>query len=130
MSRREKGAPPVPSRSVRLREFFARLERRAPFASFEEAYAGLVSILESVEDELTGIENNPENWKSDGRLYPPQPDHWSREPGQPHITRMRSRGHYILIAANGAIEIEEVGTGVVRLSIAGLDGRKVWDRHD
>jgi hypothetical protein len=43
---------------------------------------------------------------------------------------MRTRGHYILIAANGAMEIEEIKTGVVVLSKAGLDGRKVWDYHD
>jgi hypothetical protein len=90
----------------------------------------LVSTLEEIEDEFTGIENNPENWKFDGRLYPPQRDHWSSDAGYPHITRMRTRGHYILIAANGAMEIEEIKTGVVVLSKAGLDGRKVWDYHD
>jgi len=110
-----------------MQEFFARLGRHSPFASFEEAYKGLVFTLEAVEDELTGIENNPDNWRVDGRLYPPQRDHWSLEDGYPRVTRMRAKGHYIFIATNGAIEIWDKRNEVLVLSKAGLDGRKVWD---
>lgn len=117
----------IPPQSVRLQEFFARLERHPPFAGFAEAYQGLVSILEAVEDELTGIENNPANWRMDGRLYPPQPDHWSTVDGHPHVTRMRARGHNVFIALNGAIEIRYKGDEALVLSKAGSDGRKVWD---
>ncbi len=103
------------------------MERHPPFASLEEAYQGLVSILEAVEDELTGIENNPANWRVDGRLYPPQPDHWSAVDGHPQVTRMRARGHNVFIATNGAIEIRYKGDEALVLSKAGSNGRKVWD---
>jgi hypothetical protein len=127
MSREERPQRPVPSPSARLREFFSRLERRSSFISFEEAYAGLVSILDAVEDDLTGIANNPENWKADGRLYPPQPDNRFPVPGHPGVTRLRTRGHNIFIATNGAIEIREVRTGTVVFSKPGIDGKEVWD---
>lgn len=101
--------------------------RCRPFASFEEAYKGLVSILEAVEDELTGIPNNPENWKTDGRLYPPQPDNWFEISDHPDIIRMRTKAHNVFIASNGAIEIRTVKTKQVVFSKAGSDGRQVWD---
>lgn len=110
-----------------MQEFFARLERHPPCASFDEAYKGLVSTLEAVEDELTGVANNPANWREDGRLYPPQHDHWSPEGGYPRVTRMRTKGHYIFIATNGAIEVWDRRNNVLEFSKAGLDGGKVWD---
>ena len=95
--------------------------------SFEEAYAGLVSILDAVEDDLTGIANNPESWKTDGRLYPPQPDNRFPVSGHPGVTRLRTRGHNIFIATNGAIEIREVRTDTVVFTKPGSDGKEVWD---
>jgi hypothetical protein len=127
MSREERPHRPVPLPSVRLRELFSRLGRHSPFTSFEEAYAGLVSILDAVENELTGIPNDPRSWKTDGRLYPPQRDNWFPVPGRPGVTRMRTRAHNVFIAANGAIEIQEVRTGTVVFIKAGSDGKEVWD---
>jgi hypothetical protein len=40
---------------------------------------------------------------------------------------MRTRGHNIFIALNGALEIQTAKGRVVLLSKAGADGRKVWD---
>lgn len=117
----------IPPRFVRLQEVYDRLERFRPFNSFEDAYQSLVSILVAVEDEFTGIPNQPSNHEWDGRLYPPQPDHWRKVPGYPNVTRMRSKGHFTFIAMNGALEIQVANTGVVMLSKAGADGRKVWD---
>jgi hypothetical protein len=127
MSEEERARAPIPSRSVRLQEFLARLERHRLFTSFDEAYQGLVAILEAVEDELTGIPNCPSNWMVDGRLYPPQQDHWY--PVSPSITRMRTRDHYVFVARNGAVEIQEVTSKLVVLSKAGADGRKVWENE-
>jgi hypothetical protein len=87
----------------------------------------LVSILDAVEDDLTGVENNPANWRIDERLYPPQPDSWFSVAGYPEVIRMRARGHNIFIASNGAIEIRYTKGGALVLSKAGSDGRKVWD---
>lgn len=127
MSDTERTSSSIPLQSVRLQEFFARLGRYRPFTSFEEAYERLVSTLEAVEDELTGIPNNPQNWKTDGRLYPPQRDNWFEVPGHSGITRMRTKAHNVFIASNGAIEIRMIKTDQVVFSKAGSDGRKVWD---
>jgi hypothetical protein len=112
--------------AVRLREFFARLGRHEAFTSFEDAYLGLIATIEAVEDELTGIPNKPETWKTDGRLYPPERDHWFAVPSYPDVTRMRTKGHNVFISANGALEIQVAGTRAVIFSKAGADGRKVW----
>jgi hypothetical protein len=127
MSEDERTRASIPPQSVRLQEFFVRLGRWGPFTSFEEAYEHLVSTLEAVEDELTGIPNNPQNWKNDGRLYPPQRDNWFEVPGRSGITRMRTKAHNVFIASNGAIEIRTVKTGQVVFSKPGFNGRKVWD---
>jgi hypothetical protein len=87
----------------------------------------MVSILDAVEDELTGIENNPANWRFDGRLYPPQSDNWLPVADHPDVIRMRARGHNVFVAANGAIEIRYTESGALILSKPGSDGRKVWD---
>jgi hypothetical protein len=115
----------IPPRFVRLQEFFARLERHRPFTSFEDAFQSMVATLEAVEDELTGIPNCPSNWRVDGRLYPPQEDHWHSV--RPGVTRMRTKEHNVFVADNGAMEIQEVTSNLVVLSKAGADGRKVWE---
>lgn len=127
MSREKRPYRPVPPLPVRLRELFSRLERHPPFTSFAEAYAGLVSILDAVEDELTGIPNDPPSWQTDGRLYPPQRDHWFSVPDWPGVTRMRTRAHNVFVAENGAMKIEDARTGAVILSKPGADGKEVWD---
>lgn len=119
-------AMPIPPKAFRLKVFIARLEQHGPFLSFDDACQGLISIMEAVEDELTGIPNCPSNWMTDGRLYPPQKDHWRQI--LPSVTRMRAKEHYIFIGANGAMEIKDVTTEVVLLSKAGADGRKVWEQ--
>ena len=127
MPEEERTSSSIPSQSVRLQELFVRLGSRPPFTSFAEAYETLVSTLEAGEDELTGIPNNPQNWKTDGRLYPPQRDDWFEVPGHSGITRMRTKAHNVFIASHGAIEIRTVKTDQVVFSKPGFDGRKVWD---
>jgi len=85
--------------------------------------------LNAVEDELTGIENSPANWKSDGRMYPIQEDNFFAVSGRPDVTRLRSKAHYVYIASNGAIEIQVARSEVVVFSKPGSDGRKVWDHE-
>lgn len=84
-----------------------------------------MTTLEEVEDELTGIPNDPTRWQSDGRLYPPQRDNWSQDPDRPRVTRMRTKGHYVFIADNGAVEIREVRSRMIVFALAGSDGREV-----
>lgn len=122
MPRRE---PPPPS--ARLEEFFRRLSAWPACHSRDAAYAALVTTLEAVEDELTGIENRPENWRTDGRLYPPEADHSFPVPGSAGVVRMRTKGHNVFISINGAIEVHSVsGNQFVFLKL-GADGKGVWD---
>lgn len=116
-----------PSRAQRLEEFFRRLAQRLPASSAEGALTILVSTLNEVEDELTGIPYNPESWATDGRLYPPLPDSRRPVPGCPDLARWRSRGHNTYIRDNGAIAIVRVPDGATVFEAPGRDGRGVWE---
>lgn len=61
--------------------------------------------MNGVEDEFSGVLFNPEAWKSDGRMYPPQEDFAQPDPFRAGVTVYRSRGHSTFIGANGAVEI-------------------------
>jgi hypothetical protein len=89
------------------------------------------NILIEVEDELTSIPYDPENWLVDGRLYPPQPDSARSVPGHPLVVRYRSRKHNTFVGANGSIEVQGID-GRVHFQKRGADGRSVWqlDRGD
>ena len=115
------------SKSERLRELFRRLASAPPASTDDEARELLTRVLMQVENDLTDIPNTPENWRTDGRMYPPQDDSRREVAGWPTVTRYRSLWHNTYIARNGAIEIAAVG-GDVLLSKPGADGRHVWDR--
>lgn len=115
----------IPKRD-RLREFYRRLMKAPAVATFDEALNQLTEILDEVEDELTGIPNDPGNWRYDERIYPPQRDSMHGVPGHPHLVRFRSLGHNTFIGANGAIEIVALD-GTVEIRKPGADGRGAWE---
>src|SRR5688500_3403270 len=94
------------SKQERFEEFCRRLEGEQHARTFGEAYEQIRSILNQVEDELTTIPFNPDNWQTDGRLYPPQPDSMREVEGHPEVRRFRSRGHNTFVGVNGSIEIQ------------------------
>lgn len=112
----------VPSKAVRLQVFLKRLEQAAPVATSSAALALVSETLIAVEDELTGIPYDPSQWRSDGRMYPPQADGARDVPGRPDVTRYRSVAHNTFIGSNGAIRIEDL-KGTVILRKPGLDGK-------
>ena len=57
----------VPKRE-RLNEFFRRLLAAPGVGTLEEAMIQLANVLDAVEDELTGIPNDPANWGQDHRI--------------------------------------------------------------
>lgn len=115
----------VPKRE-RLEELFRRL-RAAPMAgTFDEMYAQLCNILDAVEDELSGAPNCPENWESDGRIYPPQKDATRHVRGHPRVKRFRSRRHHTYIGENESVEIVTL-SGRIEVQKPGVDGRGVWE---
>jgi len=55
-------------RYARLQLFYKRLQAAPATETHDESYALLLDILNTVEDEHSGVSNNPDNWQTDGRL--------------------------------------------------------------
>ena len=111
------------SKALRLRLFLARLAIAPSVGSHDEALKLIATLLDAVEDKHSGIAANPRNWRTDGRMYPPQPDSARPSVDLPGVIVYRSVAHRILIAANGAFAIIEVGADTVLIEKAGRDGR-------
>ena len=114
------------SKLDRLEEFFRRLKVLPRAKSFEEAWNQIEQTLNAVEDELTAIPFDPSSWQSDGRMYPPQQDNIRSVPDRPDLKRVRTLGHNIYIAANGAMRFRTVGGSNV-FSKPGADGKGIAD---
>jgi hypothetical protein len=119
------GLPIVPaSRRERLTEIYRRLALAAPAASGTDALDLIALTMNQVEDQLSGVPFDPENWQNDGRLYPPQPDSIRTVAGRPDVVRFRSRGHNTFIRSNGSFEIRTL-EGDVEFAKPGADGQGV-----
>lgn len=114
------------SKAKRLQEFLKRLEGAPPASSAEEALRLLASNLNAVEDEFSGVPFRPENWRTDGRMYPPQEDSRVKFPKRPSLRKYRNKGHYNFIGLNGSIRIETLEARIL-LDKPGQDGRKTHD---
>jgi hypothetical protein len=115
----------VLARFERFAVFLERLSAAAPADSAEGAYELLSATLNAVEDEFSDVPFDPAKWKTDGRMYPPQPDNRRAVAGYPEVVRYRSLAHHTLIGSNGSIQIITI-RGVTELMKPGVDGRHVW----
>ncbi len=111
-------------RSERFAEFLRRLASSPPASDFDEAFHQLNDILNTVEDEMTTIPFDPDNWQNDGRMDPPQLDNMCTVPDRSDLKRFRSLAHITLIGDNGAIQIRDQSNRSI-LSKPGADGRTV-----
>lgn len=115
----------VPPKTERLAELFRRLEAASPANSATGAKLLLDSMLNAVEDELTGVPFDPAAWRTQDRMYPPQEDNRRVVPGRPDVARYRSRSHNTYIGENGAIEIL-TDSGELLFRKPGADGNYIW----
>lgn len=116
------------TKAQRLAEVISRLRQLPSARSGVEARRQLEDTLNAVEDEFSGVPSNPSNWRTDGRLYPPQDDNAADVPGYPHLTSFRSVAHETLISDNGAMLIREAKqTSNVLLERSGADGKGVFE---
>lgn len=114
------------NKEERFAEFLSRLSAIPPASTRPEAFGQIASILNRVEDELSGVPFDPTGWKDDGRMYPPQEDS-VRETSQPTVKRFRTRAHNVFLGENGAIRIEVVVSQEIVFTKAGADGRNIPD---
>jgi hypothetical protein len=92
-------------KTKRFEIFKSELKAAPAASSYEEAKSLIDNTLNRIEDR-TGITNIPENWQSDGRMYPVLSDNVKPDDlGNPNVRRLISRGHVTYIGNNGAIEI-------------------------
>ncbi len=108
---------------------------KAPAASSrDDALALIAGIFREVEDEHSGVPDEPLNKE---RLYPPVAE-MARMDGKPGLRRYRHTSHYTIIADNGAIAIRVFQRGIkdgvmtiigerTELDKPGADGRTVAD---
>lgn len=123
------------SKPVRVRLILASLRDAPAAASREEAVALMERTFRLVEDEHSGVPQEP--FHAD-RLYPPVAEMERQVEGKPWLRRYRHTGHYTLIADNGAIAIRVFVRGMkggvmailgerTELDKPGADGRRVTE---
>ena len=113
------------SKRDRFKVFIERLRAAPAVSSDIEAIMLLRAILNEVEDEYSGVPDNPANHTSDGRLYPPQDDAKRSVPGRLDLTRYRNRGHNTYVGANGAIFFVSADGREIVLAKSGHDGNLI-----
>lgn len=121
---------PLPPKRERLAEFFRRLAAAPTPSSHDEAYRLLCATLDQVEDELTGLPNEPTRWRELNRMFPPQPDRMVRVTGC-CVRRYNSRQQVTYIAESGALEIRSLslrnGLPEIQFFKAGMDGKSICE---
>ncbi len=114
----------------RLELFFHEIRARERAANHDEAMALISSTLNAVEDKFSGIPYNPDQRRTDGRMYPPDERWRYRNWERLGIRCYRQFAHATFIADNGAIEIRSrTGDELNEISFEteGKNGRKVSD---
>ena len=113
------------NRSQRFALFLAALEEAPAAHNRASARLLLADTLNRIEEAHSGVPYDPEEWMSDGRMYPPHDDFEQPCPLAGAVL-FHSLGHAIWFAANGAIRIEvrrRLNRGRVELDKPGTDGK-------
>ena len=113
-------------KKARLSLFYQRLSDAPAAATHDEALKMLCDILNGVEDEYSNVVFNPSNWKTDGRMYPPDLDRAYSVDGFPEVIRYNSFRHDTFISSSGAIEVRVIKTNEIVFTKSDVDGKGVW----
>ena len=121
------GAALAAGKGERLAKIVVRLRTAAPFSSGAIARLALETIMRDVEDEFSGIPENPNAVAAppDGRMYPPD-DCFEIASGSPLIRTFKQTRHRTSFGENGSLLITR-SDGVVEIDLFGPDGRTVRD---
>ncbi len=117
------------SKRERIERVLRSISDARPFASLTEARSAIEGIFRQVEDQLSGIPENPkadETTVSDGRMYPPPSDRYEIKQKSPLVRAFRHVGHKTSFGENGAILIQTLDGSAV-LDLSGKDGRRISD---
>lgn len=109
----------------RVVELVRRLDAAAPSNNAEEAQDLVTTVLDQIEDEHSGVVNDPSSPLADERIWPPIAKYFFALPDRDDLDGYRRRGHETIIRSNGAILIRTRVGALVILDKAGRDGRKV-----
>lgn len=94
-------------------------------ASELEAFELIRKILNSVEDQHSGVSYDPAEDGSGPRMYPPRKDRRFPVEGRPDLVRYVTRGQDFFVRQNGAIQIKTRLTGAILLEKVGSDGKSI-----
>ena len=112
----------------RLDEMLRRLKLAAPFTDGDLARLTLEVVMRAVEDELSGIPEDPNAdtaLRSDGRMYPPH-NRFEVASGHRRVRLFKQTRHQTAIGENGSLRITR-SDGTVEIDLPGSDGRTVAD---
>lgn len=79
------------------------------------------TVLNTIEDEFSGVPYNPQTFEDDGRLYPAQEDFRQKSP-VPNVAVYFHKAHASYFGDNGSIRISRRRPPQVLIERAGCDG--------
>jgi len=113
------------TKAERVAELIRRLEVSPAVGNAEDALRLVTTVLEEIEDQHSGVPNDPSSPMADERIWPPITKYHFAIEGRPDLDGYRQKGHETILGANGAIFIRTRKNAKVILNKAGQDGRKV-----
>ena len=113
------------TKGQRIAELVRRLEAAPAAGNAEDALRLVTMVLEEIEDQHSGVPNDPSSPMADERIWPPIAKYHFAIEGKPYLDGYRQRGHETIIGANSAIFIRTRRDARVILNKTGQDGRKV-----
>ncbi|GLS95303.1 hypothetical protein [Piscinibacter gummiphilus] len=84
------------------------------------------SVLNTIEDEFSGVPYDEGDWKHDDRLYPAKEDNRRHSPVD-EVSIYRHKQHESYFGINGAIRVVQRTGKVFSVDLAGSDGLTIGD---